>query len=368
MINFSNRLAKLKDRRQGTAERNRLEKGFTALGVDVRSAEAYETLKENDAIRYVVGAMAPVSAESTRISIEEGERVANTLIDLLSTEGINTTKRIQGSVALDIHIEGYSDVDMLIIKSEIVTYETPAIDSSMYSPCSDPRSMVEMVQEIRLESERKLSSRYYAADVDCSGNKSISLSGGSLRRKVDIVPSSWYDTLEYQKTNHEHHRVVRIYDKSNHALLANRPFLHIKSVNDKDTQYNGNLKKAVRLMKNIVADMPDYKKSKAKKLSSYDLTGIAYAMDNRLDCSQYFPLALLENLRFYLLMLQVSKDLRNSLEVPDKTRKIFDNETKVDALTILYNEVNDLAFEIQKSLHPLASIYDNSVLNNKIVI
>lgn len=61
MINFSNRLTKLKDRRQGTAERNRLEKGFTAIGADIRTSESYESLKENDAIRYVVGSMAPVS-------------------------------------------------------------------------------------------------------------------------------------------------------------------------------------------------------------------------------------------------------------------------------------------------------------------
>ncbi|EGQ7877817.1 hypothetical protein [Vibrio parahaemolyticus] len=368
MINFSNRLTKLKDRRQGTAERNRLEKGFTAIGADIRTSESYESLKENDAIRYVVGSMAPVSPESTRISVEEGERVANTLIELLNTEGISTTKRMQGSVALDIHIEGHSDVDMLILKEDIITYETPAIDSSMYSPASDPRSMVDMVKEIRIESERKLTSRYYAANVDCSGSKSIALSGGSLRRKVDIVPSSWYDTLDYQRTRQESDRTVRIYHKDNHQLLDNKPFLHIKNVNDRDAQYNGNLKKAVRLMKNLVADMPDYKKSKAKKLSSYDLTGIAYAMDKSLDCNPYLPLALLENLRSYLLILLASEVLRDLLEVPDKTRKIFNEESKVEALSILAVEVNELALEVQKSLRPLATTYDSSVLNNKVVV
>lgn len=365
MINFSERLKKMKNRRQGTAEINRLLEGLESFGVDIRGIEDYETLDENEAIRYVIGAMAPVSPESTQTSISEGERVADTLIGLLQTVGIDTERRMQGSVALDIHIEGHSDVDMLIIKHGLVTYHSPALNETAYTPSSDTRTMEEIVQEIRLESENKLSSRYHAANVDCTGNKSISISGGSLKRKVDIVPSSWLDTHEYQSTKKEYHRVIRIYDKKAHALLENKPFLHIKNVNDKDTINSGNLKKVVRLMKNIIADMPDYKKSKAKKLSSYDLTGIAYSMDRELVCPNYLPLLLLENLRSYLAQLQSSFTLRDSLYVPDETRKIFNDDSKIEALNILSNEVNELAISVVKSLQPHSSIYSVNVLKNK---
>lgn len=368
MINFDDRLKSLKDRRQGTAERDRLEKSLTVNFGDYRGQESYERLQENSAIKYVIGAMAPVSAESTRISKDEGERVATTLIDLLKTSGINAEKRMQGSVALDIHIEGHSDVDMLILKSGVITVEPPTLPGKYYSDASDTRPMVDIVKELRLQSELKLKSRYYAANVDTTSNKSISLSGGSLKRKVDIVPSSWHDTHDYQRTYQEHSRAVKVYDKSKHELIENKPFLHIKKVNDRDLIYDGNLKKVARLMKNIIADMPQYKKDKAKKLTSYDIAGIAYAMDRDLACSRYVPLVLLENLRSYLLILAYLDEPRNSLVVPDETRKIFDSSEKVEAVRILYAEVNDLAESIQRVIAPHQTEYDGSLLKSKQVV
>ena len=364
MINFESRLSSLKNRRQGTAERHRIDEGYS-YGIDYRPLESYENLGESAAIKYVIGAMAPVSERSTQISKEEGERVASTLIDLLATSNINAEMRMQGSVALDIHIEGYSDVDMLILKSDIITIQKPAVLGTNYIDSNDGRFMVDIIRELRIESEIKLSSRYHAAKVDISGNKSIALSGGSLKRKVDIVPSSWYDTHDYQHSKLEYLRAVNIYDKGNHLLIENKPFLHIKKVHERDVHYNGNLKKVVRLMKNIVADMPDYKKNKAKKLSSYDIASIAFAMDDKLACSQYFPLVLLENLRSYLLIVAYLDEPRGSMMVPDESRKVFNTDDKLEAVKIIYGEINDLAIAIQKVISPLNENYDGTILKNK---
>lgn len=368
MISFENRLANLKNRRQGTAERDRLEKGMYSYHDDLRVTESHEKLHENAAIKYVIGSMAAVSQESTKVSKDEGQRVASTLIDMLRTSGISAEARMQGSVALDIHIEGHSDVDMLILKSGIITIEGPALPGTYYSDPSDTRPMVDIVKELRLQSEAKLKSRYHAAEVNIMGPRSIALSGGSLRRKVDIVPSSWHDTNDYQRTNIEYLRAVKIYDKDNHALIENKPFLHIKKVSDRDAQYSGNLKKVTRLMKNIIADMPEYKKSKVKKLTSFDIAAIAYSMSESLHCSQYLPLALLENLRLYLLIISYIDDRRDSLIVPDESRKIFNSEEKVQALRILYDEVNGLAEAVQKAINPLKEKYDGDVLRNRQVV
>ncbi|NMZ69713.1 hypothetical protein SAMN05216370_2099 [Pseudomonas peli] len=368
MINFENRLASLKNRRQGTAERDRIEKGLYSFAGDQRPTEAHEKLRENAAIKYVIGAMAAVSSESTRISKDEGERVASTLIDLLKTSGISAEMRMQGSVALDIHIEGHSDVDMLILKADIITIQRPALPGTNYVDASDTRPIVEIVSELRKQSEEKLKSRYYAAEVNISGSKSIALSGGSLKRKVDIVPSIWHDTHDYQRTKLDHFRVVQIYDKENHTLIDNKPLLHIKKINERDALYTGNLKKTVRLMKNIIADMPDYKKNKAKKLTSYDIAGIAFAMNEKLNCSQYFPLVLLENLRSFLLVLTYLEEPRNSLMAPDESRKIFNTDEKTDALRILYEEVNSLAIAVQTAISPYQEKYDGELLKRKQVI
>jgi len=368
MINFENRLISLKNRRQGTAERVRLEKSNGLSYYDFRPTERHENLNESAAIKYVIGSMAAVSQDSTKISIDEGERVATTLKEMLKTAGISTEIRMQGSVALNIHIEGYSDVDMLILISETFTVQTPELPRTYYIDSSDKRSMVDVVKELRLHSEEMLTSRYHAAKVDISGAKSISLSEGSLKRNVDIVPSCWHNTHDYQGTGLEHFRAVKIYDKKNHKLIENKPFLHIKKVNDRDAKYGGNLKKVTRLMKNIVADMPEYKKTKAKKLSSYDITAIAYSMNESLQCSQYLPLALLENLRSYLLIISFLESERNSLLVPDGSRKIFNDEKKVEALLILHREVSDLAEAVQKAITPQTTEYDGNVLKNRQIV
>ncbi|EAA7840752.1 hypothetical protein AYC90_12730 [Salmonella enterica] len=366
MISFENRLKSLKDRRQGTKERVLFENNMSIhAAIDLRGQESYELLAENAAIKYTIGAMAEVDPVSTRVSIDEGERVANTLIGLLNTVGILATKEIQGSVALNIHIEGHSDVDMLILKDDIVLVQMPRVSGVSSTP-DDLRPMVDIIRELRLQSEAKLTSRYHQATVDCNGNKSIALSGGSLKRKVDIVPACWYHTHAYQQSRQKHDQEVKIYHKAEHVLYGNHPFLHIKKVNDKDSMYTGNLKRVVRLMKNVVADMPDYKKRVVKKLSSYDLTAIGYEMNEQLRCPTYMSLALVERLRAHLALLVSSKVLRDRLIVPDGSRNVFDSEEKVDALNILYNEISDLAVSIYRSLQPFSYLpYDSSTLTQK---
>ncbi|MGL4333775.1 MAG: hypothetical protein ACRCSC_01790 [Lactococcus garvieae] len=334
---------------------------------DLRIEESYEKISESAAIKYAIGAMAAVDSNSTRISIQEGERVADTLISMLGNAGIQATKEIQGSVALDIHILGHSDVDMLILKKDIVLVEIPKLDGSLCEPL-DQRPMKEIIRELRLTSEEKLTTRYYEATVDCSGNKSIALSGGSLKRKVDIVPACWYHTHDYQKSSLKHDKEVKIYHKANHELVGNKPFMHIKKVNDKDLAYSGNLKKVTRLMKNLVADMPNHQKERAAKLSSYDLTALAYSMDDKLCCQPYMSLALVEKLRAYLFLLVSSKPLRDGIWVPDGSRKVFNEATKLEALQIISSEVDDLAKAIYKDIVPFSSQkYDSAALDGKYV-
>jgi len=374
MINFENRLKSLKNRRQGTRERAIVESMdlFSmgkALqdGSDIRATESFETLKETLGVKYAIGAMASVDSKSTELSIKEGNRVADSLIKSLTNQGEPVLSKLQGSVALDIHIKGYSDVDMLIIVRNTINTETPEIVPNNYLPSTDHRSLIEIIRDVRNKSENILSRNFPKVDVDCSGNKSIALCGGSLLRKVDIVPAIWYDSLQYQHSREEHDRGIKIYHKSDHGFILNYPFTHIKKVNDQDSHYAGNLKCVIRLMKNMIADMPDYKKCIANKLSSYDLASIGYHMNNNLSLPYYMRLGLVEKIRAHLDLLLCVESYRNSLNVPDGSRKIFDDNRKVDALEILTNEFGDLAVSIFKELRPLQGNYDSSVLINKVI-
>lgn len=373
MIDFKKRLSSLKERRQGSRERaiydSKLEKSLESYalsyGQDLRKQEIYETLNESDSIKYAIGAMAPVDEKSTMISISEGQRVADSLIKSLALREINVTAKLQGSVALDVHIKGHSDVDMLIIYEDLVTVEVPEIFPNRYSCPSIPKSMVDIIKDVRLHSENILPKNFPQANVDCKGNKAIKLSEGSLLRKVDIVPASWFDTRDYQQTGKESDRGIKIYHKNTHQLELNLPFKHIQLISDKDFLYNGNLRSVIRLMKNMLADMPDYKKTTAKSLSSYDLASIAYHMGIELYLSYDIRLGLVERTRAYLLSLSTNSIYRNSLMVPDGSRKIFNSDSKSKALEILLSEVTDLAESIAKDLNPYLGTYDAKIILNK---
>lgn len=374
MIDFESRLKSLKERRQGSRERAIFDsmESYSAnqailTGQDVRRREFFELLKESAGVKYAIGAMAAVDDAATKISIREGNRVADSLTKSLGEVGESVTKRLQGSVALDIHIKGHSDVDMLIIVTNPVNIELPQVMPNDYSPATDPRNLLQIIRDIREKSEKILPANFPKADVNCSNNKAICVSGGSLAREVDIVPAIWFDTIQYQRSFQEHDRGVKIYHKGDNELLVNFPFSHIKLINDRDAQYSGNLKSVIRLMKNMIADMPEYKKSVVKNLSSYDLAAIGYHMNENLHAPYYMKLSLIEKTRAHLAFLLAASEYRALLFVPDKSRKIFDNEKKVEALSILSKEMDDLAVSIFKELRPFHSTYDASTILTKSV-
>lgn len=366
MIDFNKRLDSLKTRRQGVNVRAAFEStGLASLGLDLRSKEQYENLSESASIKYTIGAMAPVEENSTKVSIVEGQRVADSLIKSLKSNGINATSKLQGSVALDIHIKGHSDVDMLIIVSDIILSELPRVDPNSHIPATDKRSMEDIIKDLRLKSEAILPKNFPQVDIDSSGNKSITMEKGSLSRKVDVVPSCWYNTRVYQQTKLEEDRGIKIYHKGNHELIMNLPFKHIKLISDRDTIYSGNLRNSIRLMKNMIADMPDYKKVVAQKLSSYDLASIAYHMNGELSLRHEMRLGLVEKIKQHLNKLLNYPDYRDALRVPDNSRVIFNDTDKVKALEVLKQEFNDLALAIFKDLAPYALSYISSTLLSK---
>ncbi|WP_444935249.1 hypothetical protein ACJJIW_11765 [Microbulbifer sp. JMSA004] len=374
MIDFDKRLKSLKERRQGTRERAIYEAMDSTSanrailrGLDVRKSESFENLNEVAGVKYTIGAMAPVEQQSTQISIDEGNRVADSLIKSLLNNGESVTKRLQGSVALDVHIKGHSDVDILIIVTNPVNIELPRVNPNGYLPATDSRDLINIARDVRIKSEKILPSNFPKVEVDSTGNKSIALKGGSLKRKVDIVPAIWFDSTKYQRSGQEHDRGIKIYHKADHELLLNYPFTHIKMINDRDTQFSGNLKCVIRLMKNMIADMPDYKKRTAKKLSSYDLAAIAFHMNADLNVPQYMRLSLVEKMRAHLSLLNSFKSYRDTLNVPDGSRKIFNTDEKAEALDILTREITNLATAIYNELEPDKVGYDSNVILSKSV-
>ena len=296
--------------------------------------EVYKRLTQSDSVKYVLGAMQPIDPAYTKATYAEGERVWNHLDKALSQDCV---LRYQGSVTNDTHIKAKSDIDLLTITTEFFSLELPQTPSHPYE--GDP---LQDLIDLRNEEIKILDSAFPEVTVDSSGGKSICLEGGSLRRKIDVVPSNWYNTNLYAEHGEEVYRGVKILDAKNKTRIGNTPFLHNAFIELKDNRVNGGLRKAARLMKSLKYDTENI------NLSSYDIVAIAYNMDDELlNFRGEMELALLESCSQYCKRLLWDDTLRASISVPDGHRAVFkDGHATKLGLAAMVRELNTLRDDV----------------------
>lgn len=356
--NIEQRLERLRARRQGTDRISVLsEDARTAVLASSKNREAWQgrATDQQPHTRWVLGAMQPVGDSYTRISIETAERVGNQLKRSLDLVQRQVDFRLQGSVPLDVHIRGVSDVDLLTLDADFLTYYVAGNKAmrNHYSPRS--QTSLEILSSLRIHCERTLRVAYPAAKLDTSGNKAIKISGGSLARPVDVVPSHWTDTINYQSTLEEHDRAVTILDRYVPTTIQNLPFTHIKLVKDRCHSTVGGLRKSIRLCKHVKADLED--EGSKINLSSFDIASIMYHADGQaLAQGRYFELAILTETQRHLDYLYGNQEYAKSLWVPDGTRRIFDTTEKFDGLLALSLEMDRLVEAVWREQNPYSTV------------
>jgi hypothetical protein len=356
------RLDHLRSRRVGT---DRLQRLAADAQLEILAKGALQESWQNRATgkpytRYALGAMQEVGAEYTRISLETAARVGGRLDEGLTALDMVVEFRIQGSVALNVHIRGVSDVDLLILDKNYLTYATAGSRSlaGLYgSPTS--RTSVDVLTGLRRESAAILTRRYPAATVDSSGSKAIKIWGGSLPRAVDVVPAHWHDNIEYQRISREYDRGVTILDSKNRRTIDNLPFLHTKRIGDRDDEVNGSLRKAIRLCKQVKADAEE--DGTAVTLPSFDIAATMYhANMAALKWGNIYDLAVLAETQRHLDWLYHNRSQAEQLKVPDGSRVIFDSDVKLAGLTRLSVEIDDLLQEVAREQGNLSSTVDRA--------
>lgn len=363
-MDYSHKLRRLSDRRQGLYSRDGTYSFVEALSA-VRKSERYEQIAEPEAVKYAVGAMQAVDAAYTEESYAEGGRVRDRLSEGLTGAQVPATFEFQGSVPLDVHVRGNSDVDLLVLHGGFVTADQDVWTAYQY--VSLGTSSLDDLAKLRKECVSILERRYYSAKVDATSSKAITVSGGSLKRFVDVVPSHWHDTLLWKATNDVRHRDVYVLDSKAGVRVKNRPFMHIATIRAKCDMVSGALRKSIRLLKNL-----RYDASKKIDLSSYDIAAISWNMtENELTVPYGVDLLLVERVRRHLQVVVESAAYRDLLWVPDGSRKIFDKPEKVVAAAALYKELERLSNDIATELSPLNRLADvdrSYVLNKAIFL
>lgn len=344
---ISARLKSLQNRRHGTDQAGRISlESLTEAFAKSYEAEDYQRRTDKPYTKYTLGAMQEVGPSYTRIGIEEATRVGKQLQLGLKEKQIPVDFKLQGSVPCNIHIRGASDVDLLTIHTGFHTYDKsgPRSQAGQYrNPIS--YTPLSALQTLRAEAEKILISAYPAADVDVTGAKAIKLSGGSLRRPVDVVPSHWHDTSDYQLLGDEYRRGICVLDKKKKETVQNLPFLHIHHIGTKDEISLRGLKKAIRLCKHVKADAA--KEGRDIALSSYDIAAFLWhANMSAYRVGVVNELAILAETQRHLDFYAMNRAEAQTLVVPDGSRKIFDTAEKLSALMTLSVEIDDLAKEV----------------------
>jgi hypothetical protein len=367
---INRRIQQLRTRRSGMDRVNKMSMDAQLqVRADSLSEESWQkraTSQPNT--RYALGAMQEVSPDYTRISIETAERVGRQLDAALTVTGLSVEFRLQGSVPLNVHIRGVSDVDLLNLDVGFLTYATIGVRSQQgYYTSPTTRTSLGVLWNLRSEVEKILKDKFPAATVDVSGGKAVSISGGSLARPVDVVPAHWYDTTAYQASREQHDRGVTILNKDGPETIDNFPFLHIKLVGDRCVSTLGSLRKSIRLCKNVKADAES--EGTDISLPSFDIASTMYHADlGALRLGSVYELRILAETQRFLDHLACNHEYAKSLLVPDGSRKIFNTNAKLAGLNQLSIEMDELAKEVAKEQNPSLAQVDPTLAASRAAI
>lgn len=293
--------------------------------------KAYLAPSAKEAREYIVEAAEPVDDAYTKKTFEECSRVENQLTEGLRNYDLKAQFDHQGSVTNNTHIKLYSDIDLLTLTTRFWFVKPPAQPTHPYqgNPLAD-------LTTLRSASTASLKKAFPAATVDEKKSRCISIAGGSLQRKVDVVVCSWLET-EASRSGDGTRLGIRVLDTDEPSTIENFPFLHNARLNEKDAATSGNLKRLIRVIKSIRSDA-----DADIRFSSYDVAAVCYAIPAEKLLGGNALVLTAEFMAFGHNLLKDPAALAQ-LRVPNDTRLIFGGSegASVDDFKKLVAEVYD---------------------------
>lgn len=318
---------------QPTSPYQRLLERRAIPGKTIALSERFNSLQEQDDIKYLLASMEPMDPDYTETTLSEARRVYGYLESFSAI-------RIQGSVTTNTHIRYYSDVDILSMTPDFEQYEggLPGTISRYQGDA------IQTLKNLRNRSRSTIALNFPAVKIE-EKDRALGLSGGSLRRKVDVVTANWYNTIAYESSRDEKDRGVQILDVGTNSRVLNKPFLHQHLIRQKNAITNEGACRAIRMLKTLKMDAD----SKID-ISSYDICALVWNMDSaRLPGSEKASFILAKSVCNALLAWVINEPSLNSLMVPNQTRLIIDAKegTSLVAVRSLWYELHLLLQRIE---------------------
>lgn len=363
MINFEKRLDTLKDRRQGSRERaiiDTMEPSGACHAVlddvDVREPEDYELIAEPVGIKYLLGTMKPIDTAYTQASVEEGRRVSGMIVQAFEVLGQRVDVLLQGPLACDVHIKKHACSDIVLISK---------LSSRQQRYEKEPYDLMAFSMTFRAQLEGVLQAMFHSGSLTLDEEGSALFRDKRNTESALIVPAVCYEEYAYAS---KFGTALGLYEKGLSHLLCCNPQKLLKLIDERDAHYFGNLRRAIRLFFNVIADMPTYKKNRLTCLSPRELMSIAYGMSSELDTFPGNSPGLLERVRAHLQFICDSETFRKSVVCLDSGRKIFSTPEKVVALETLRSEFRELSSAIYKEIAPYSGLYKPDVMLNTFIV
>lgn len=297
-----------------------------------RQFETFSAKPAGSDLAYLIDSVQPIDEEFTNNTFAEADRVKEQLRTNLSYS-YSAEFDYQGSVTSDTHIRIHSDIDLLAMHGGFVSFDAGVPLTAPYAG-----NVLGDLTSMRRDSARILSAKFPAAAVDDSPGKAISVEGGSLRRKVDVIVGNWWDTELYKRHKVKMARGIQLVDTKVPTLIRNKPFWHNYEIDQKDKK-TGGLRKVIRLLKTL-----KYDAEPEVGMSSYDIAAVAWNMQaTALTVSPYAYTQLATNAKGELKRFIDNDNVRSSLAVPNGTRPVFGSGgATLEGLRNLYRELDDL--------------------------
>lgn len=326
---------------------------FEKIAASNAKLESFSATSSQREFSYLVDAMQPIDAEYTKNTFDEAERIKSMLREHLPSKHA-VEFDFQGSVTSDTHIKAYSDIDLLALCGGFVS-----VDIGVPIAIPYPGSALQHLAEMRNDTAVVLKDKYPAVVVDAAPGKAISLSGGSLRRKIDVVVGNWWDTELWNKHRVKMARGIQIIDTKVPELIRNKPYWHNYEIDTKDKR-TGGLRKVIRLLKTL-----KYDSDPEVKISSYDIAALAWNMEDsalKVRADAYVQLA--TNARDELKRFLDNQSVRDVLMVPNGTRKVFGvGGATIEGLRGLHRELAESLELVNRELLVSFSRYFESTRN-----
>lgn len=317
-----------------------LDRRFDAAQEEHFLSEGYEKFNYGPYLKYTLESMQPMDLSHTKRLYTIAGKVLQRVRGFFDERSVNIDLRYQGAIHTNTHIQLNGELEILAILR--------------------PREKVEAYKSV--EKLGTLLMSLFSGEpesfdkVDFSNKINIQLTTRRPSVNLSVLPTIWVDTSAYRESKREIDRGIAEYDFENKTRKSFLPFRNMARINVKDTKVNGNLKRLLRMVKNVQMDSEE-----RIELSDYELTCCLYNIhEKKLSVSPKELISILPAVANYLDKLGKTGMYRRIIS-PSRKELVFGNkEEKGDELIKLKNQLTLLIDQLKEELKSDQKTIDHS--------